>query len=206
VTTTGTLRLQLLLLDDTGTELGYADADAPGGAARLAQVQLPRDGQYLLAVGVADAADAAGADGAVPGADFTLVAAPLQDDEIALASGALTVTLRWEGAADLDLIVRDPSGQRLAADTPQIPGGGTLQIGTDADCDVHRTQPVEHAYWPQSAPEGVYEVIVWYRQACTAEAPGVAFTLRALAGGEALAQVTGELDDGAQYRTTFRFP
>lgn len=78
------------------------------------------------------------------------------------ASGEVTATLFWDGHADLDLVVRCPSGQTLDYLTPQG-CGGTLDVDANATREHLSDKPVENIFWPagQVAP-GAYKIAVRY--------------------------------------------
>lgn len=77
-------------------------------------------------------------------------------------TGEITATLLWDGNADLDLVVRCPSGQTLDYLTPQG-CGGTLDVDANAARDSLSGKPVENIFWPagQAAP-GAYKITVRY--------------------------------------------
>jgi hypothetical protein len=74
-------------------------------------------------------------------------------------TGAITVTLAWEGRDDLDLRVRCP-------DDSQIYFGNQNACGGELDVDMNAggrmsDEPVENVVWPEgAAPPGRYAVIV----------------------------------------------
>ncbi len=184
----GDLAPLLILLDEDGDTVAFDDN--PTGA-EIAQARLPRTGRYLLVAG-----RVRGAGG------FALDVRALAGDEIALAEGAVSVTLRWDSAANLDLIVRDPAGDALSPEARRIDSGGVLQVDANASCALAMPLPVEHAYWPTPAPAGVYEVVVWNRDSCGA--PGAtAFELVIAVDSVEVARTQGGLLPDGQYRTTF---
>ena len=78
------------------------------------------------------------------------------------ASGEITATLLWDGGADLDLVVRCPSGQLLDYLTPQG-CGGTLDVDANATRNNLSQRPVENAFWPaDKAAPGTYQIAVRY--------------------------------------------
>ncbi|GAB4456814.1 MAG: hypothetical protein Kow00120_26010 [Anaerolineae bacterium] len=185
--TDGDLSPLLMLLDANGDTVAFDDTP---GEAQIAQARLPRAGEYLLVAGRVQGEGA-----------YRLVMQPLAGGELALTEGAVSVTVQWDGAADLDLIVRDPAGDALSPQTRQVASGGVLQVDANAACAATMPDPIEHAYWPASAPAGVYEVIVWNRDTCGAHNP-VPFALVVTVDGETVAQVQDELPADGQYRTT----
>lgn len=77
-------------------------------------------------------------------------------------TGEITVTLLWDGGADLDLVVRCPSGQTLDYLTPQG-CGGALDVDANSTRASLSKKPVENIFWPagQAAP-GTYAIAVRY--------------------------------------------
>ena len=62
--------------------------------------------------------------------------------EITLQQGAFTVTLRWEGEADLNLFVRLPDGQIVSWSNPTVANGAQLQIDSNTGCTNPTAQPL----------------------------------------------------------------
>lgn len=92
------------------------------------------------------------------------------------SSPELAVTLTWEGEADLDLQVTEPSGEVIYSGHPTSGSGGLLDqvsdcsveaIGVLVGDDVVSFSPMrrEHAYW-FAPPYGTYTVEINYREAC----------------------------------------
>jgi hypothetical protein len=78
------------------------------------------------------------------------------------ATGEITATLLWDGNADLDLVVRCPSGQTLDYLTPQG-CGGTLDVDANSARDSLSGKPVENIFWPAGqATPGAYKIAVRY--------------------------------------------
>lgn len=83
-----------------------------------------------------------------------------------LGGGDIQVTLRWSGAADLDLHTVDPSGQHIYYGNSTSASGGQLDHDANAGCNgpADDDNPVENIYWPTgTAPNGSYQawVSVW---------------------------------------------
>ncbi len=78
------------------------------------------------------------------------------------ATGEITASLLWDGNADLDLVVRCPSGQTLDYLTPRG-CGGTLDVDANAARDSLSGKPVENIFWPAGqATPGAYKIAVRY--------------------------------------------
>ncbi len=90
----------------------------------------------------------------------------------ALGGGDIQATLRWSGAADLDLHVLDPSGEEIYYRNTVAGSGGRLDHDANADCNgaADDDNPVENIYWPTGgAPGGSYTV--WVEVYATCDAP-----------------------------------
>ena len=80
----------------------------------------------------------------------------------------LAVTLTWEGKADLDLHVTEPSGEMIYANHPTSGSGGILDQAFDCsngDWIIISSTRREHAYW-YAPPYGTYMVEINYRTPC----------------------------------------
>lgn len=75
-------------------------------------------------------------------------------------TGAMTISLLWQGQSDLDLLVRCPSGETI--DYNRTSGcGGRLQIDMNSNVALMSDTPIEHVVWPEgSVQPGNYEVEV----------------------------------------------
>ncbi len=88
-----------------------------------------------------------------------------------LGGGDIQATLRWSGAADLDLHVVDPSGEEIYYSDPAAESGGQLDHDANAGCNgsADDENPVENIFWPTGgAPRGSYKVWVHVYGACDA--------------------------------------
>jgi len=89
-----------------------------------------------------------------------------------LGGGDIQATLRWSGAADLDLHVIDPSGEEIYFAHSTSASGGQLDHDANAGCNGPEDDdnPVENIYWPTAgAPAGTYTV--WVKVFDTCDAP-----------------------------------
>ncbi|MFI7596594.1 IPT/TIG domain-containing protein [Actinoplanes sp. NPDC049681] len=88
-----------------------------------------------------------------------------------LGGGDIQATLRWSGAADLDLHVLDPSGEEIYYGHATSESGGRLDHDANAACNgiEDDDNAVENVYWPTgAAPGGSYSVWVKVYNACDA--------------------------------------
>ena len=77
---------------------------------------------------------------------------------VALGTGDVQVTLRWDSNADLDLVVIDPLGQE-ASRAGSTPEGGQLDVDSNVGCVDNGS--VENVFWPEgAAPPGQYTIVV----------------------------------------------
>ncbi|HAS50910.1 MAG TPA: hypothetical protein DCS21_03895 [Gammaproteobacteria bacterium] len=77
-------------------------------------------------------------------------------------TGAMTATLLWDGNADLDLVVRCPSGETLDYLTPRG-CGGALDVDANSTRETLSEKPVENIFWPAGqATPGAYKIAVRY--------------------------------------------
>ncbi len=203
--TTGSLDPYVALLDPSGNVLYFNDDAAEGVTdSALRNSLLPVAGTYTI-VASRYGLTIGGTEGdfnltlsgpATPGAETTdaaglltatLVPQALPDDVQALdlPAGNIEVTLVWNSAADLQLLVRDPAGESVFDDAPQIRSGGALGAAGNVNCTVADTTPVSYIYWPQTITPraGAYEVDVWFQNECN-DTTAVNFTLYITVGGQ----------------------
>lgn len=95
------------------------------------------------------------------------------DPTIVPPAGVLT--LAWDSAADLDLVVSTPAGKRVDGGSPQTKDAGQgVLVGDGGGCGAPGPRR-EHLVWAQRPPNGSYGVWVRLFDACGAE--GVRFTV-----------------------------
>jgi hypothetical protein len=206
--TSGSLDTYVALLDPSGNVLYFNDDSADGVTdAALRNSLLPVAGNYTI-VATRYGLTVGGTEGdytltlsgpatTTPGVETTtdpnalltatLVPAVLPADVQALnlPVGNIEVTLVWNSAADVQLLVRDPAGEAVFDDSPQIRSGGTLGAAGNVNCTVADTTPVSYIYWPQNITPraGAYEIDVWFQNECNDTTP-VNFTLYVSVGGQ----------------------
>ncbi|GAB1690658.1 IPT/TIG domain-containing protein [Krasilnikovia sp. M28-CT-15] len=89
-----------------------------------------------------------------------------------LGGGDIQVTLRWSGAADLDLHMLDPASEHIYYAHSTAASGGQLDHDANAGCNgiADDDNPVENVFWPTGgAPAGTYTV--WVNTWSTCGAP-----------------------------------
>ncbi|HRF96899.1 MAG TPA: PPC domain-containing protein, partial [Aggregatilineales bacterium] len=114
--------------------------------------------------------------------------------QVALPSG-INVTLTWNTQDDLNLQVRAPNGGTLFWDSRSTNDSGVFGADVNGLCEILTTPPaIETATWRGgSLSAGRYEVLVYYRQACSDTPAPVDFTLTTNVNGVPLTSVTGTL-------------
>jgi len=198
----GSLDPYIALLDPSGNVLYFND-DAGEGItdSALTNSLLIVAGEYTVVAtryGLAVGGTEGGYELAVTGATTTQtpvettegapvveVALPAEVTNLQLPEGNIEVTLIWNTAADLQLLVRDPAGDSVFDDVTSIRSGGRLGAAGNANCvPATSTTPVSYIYWPTNiAPRaGSYEVDVWFQNECNDTTP-ISFTLYVSAGG-----------------------
>ncbi|WP_378177180.1 YfaP family protein [Aquimarina sp. SS2-1] len=71
--------------------------------------------------------------------------------------GSPRFNLTWSGSADLDLYVRDPSGETLSFSNPQSSSGGALDVDCTGNCAGGNS---ENITWTNGGPSGTYQFYV----------------------------------------------
>lgn len=116
-----------------------------------------------------------------------------------LTSAGLNVSLTWASTADLNLELRDPTGQRLFFDSTSNTNGGRFGFDANGLCqNLSAANPTETAtYSPGAIPTGYYEVLVYYRQDCQNNGAQT-FNLDISVDGIPVDSLTGTLPSVAQ--------
>lgn len=208
------LALQIVVTDASGNQLATASGTVDGGGAAVLNVPLAQGTNYVIVFAAAGSATPTGqfriladaATGAQPTPEAPVAATPepvaptpaavvndgFQLGQVLTAAG-LQVTLDWSSTADLNLELRDPSGQRLFFDSRTNQNGGTFGFDVNGLCEVLASPAQETAeYSPGAIPVGSYEILVYYRQNC--ENNGVQpFTVSVTVDGVTLPAISGTL-------------
>ena len=199
----GSLDTYLGLLDANGNLVAFNDDQGDGITDSLISgALLPDAGTYTIV------ASRYGKQNGGTEGDFTLSlttqAANLTEEFINLPAGALEIRLLWNTAADLQLLVRDPAGDNVFDDSPQIPSGGTLGASGNVGCRVSTGTPFSYVYWDVARPPrpGTYEVEVWYQADCADTTP-VSFNLYVELNQQQVYQQTVQPIPGERFLTSF---
>lgn len=202
--TTGSLDTLLLLLDSAGNVIGSNDDQAEGQTdSTIANFRLFADETYTI-VATRYGKDVGGTEG-----NYTLLLTGPTGDlpeevlNLGLPRGVVEIALSWNTNADLQLLVRDPRGDSVFDDTPQVPSGGRLAAAGNVNCNISQTSPVSYVYWPEGlfAP-GLYEVEVWYQNPCNDTRP-VSFALNVLVNGNPVFTQTAQPTPNEVFLTSF---
>jgi uncharacterized protein YfaP (DUF2135 family) len=177
--TSGSLDPLLFLVDENGNLIDTNDDAAEGVTNSAIRDRLLVAGGTFTVVATRYGQEIGGTEG-----DYELtIAGPTADIPaevlaLNLPPGAIEVSLLWDTNADLQLLVRDPRGDAVYDDDPDIPSGGRIAAGGNVNCNVAAGGvPVSYVYWPEGrVPAGTYEVDVWYQNQCNDTRP-VRFTL-----------------------------
>lgn len=122
--------------------------------------------------------------------DAPTQAASAAEPQLILLGAGIDVRLNWNGAADLNLEVRDPTGQALHWNSRATTNGGVFGFDANGLCQVISGAPEESAIWqPGFLSTGSYEVIVYYEQACDTLTGTVPFQLEVMVDGASAGRV-----------------
>jgi hypothetical protein len=223
--TSGSLDTYLILLGTDGRELARND-DASDGIRDSAIIYiLPQDGTYTI-VATRFGQTIGGTEGdfrltqsvttptvvaTTPGVVTTpeVGVTPIAGTPIAgtttLPEGSIEVRLTWPTLADVQLLVRDPTGVSIFDDVPQNPAtGGVLFADGNVGCTgVAGTAPVSYIYWPPTrTPAGIYEIEVWYQNDCQDTTPFL-FDLNVQANSQEVIATQQAISLNQRYMITF---
>ena len=199
----------LLLSDANGNVIAGAFDEAGNGSAAIDGAELATGGRYFVVVYTSPASAAADSsfdialdivaaeDGAAPEAQ-TDDAADTAPSQVLIAAG-IEVRLTWSGAVDMNLQVRDPSGQTLYWDSRATNNGGVFGFDANGLCQVLSPSPEETATWqPGFLPTGSYEVLIFYREACDSSAGSIPFTAEVTVDNARAGEISGVLSPPQQ--------
>ncbi|MBE0690236.1 MAG: PPC domain-containing protein, partial [Anaerolineae bacterium] len=199
----GSLDTYTALLDANGSLITFNDDLAVGVTdSSINAVLLPTTGTYYVVVS-RYAKDIGGTEGEYT-VTVTEQATNLSDTFLALPDGNLEVLLLWNTNADLQLLVRDASGDSVYDDIPRIASGGQLAAQGNVNCRVSDGTPFSYIYWPperQPRP-GSYEVEVWFQSECNDTSP-VTFNLYVTLNGREVLRASESPIFLERYLTSF---
>lgn len=200
---TGSLDPFLFLLDANGAIIRFNDDLGVGVTDSLiSNALLPSAGDYTI-VASRYAKRLGGTEGA-----YTLSvnsqAINLPEAFINLPRGLLEVRVLWNTNADLQLLVRDSSGNAVFDDQPTVRSGGTLAAAGNVNCTPPNGTAFSYIYWPTNTPPrpGSYEVEVWFQNECNDPTP-VSFNLYVTYNGREIFSDTSQPLPGDRYLTSF---
>lgn len=172
------------LIDPNGNLLAVSDDITGSTNSAISNQRIVQSGTYLV-VATRYGKDIGGTEG-----EFTLVitestsALPDSIAGLVVPDGDIQVYLTWNNNADLQLLVRDPVGQSVYDDNPQVTSGGLLAANGNVGCTVSEGDPLSYIYWPNGLLRpGTYEVDVWFENTCD-DTSIVDFTLTVVVAGQ----------------------
>jgi hypothetical protein len=190
-------------VDTTTTNAGISRTLATSGtytiiATRYGLTIGGTEGEYTLSLNTAQTATATTTAGGSTTAGVTTTPAATP-----LPQGAIEIKLQWTTNADLQLLVRDPSGETVYDDIPITKSGGVLATAGNMGCRDLTTSPVSYVYWPPNRLlPGIYEIEVWYQNTCGDSTP-VNFGLSATVQGQTVINTTQNANPDNHYMITF---
>lgn len=196
--------LALLISDINGNTIAQA-ADTAGALSLVAgDIALSGGGRYNVFVYFSPGSGAPDTsfDIRLDLAEGSTTDAPAQEaaaaePQLILLGAGIDVRLNWNGAADLNLEVRDPTGQALHWNSRATTNGGAFGFDANGLCQVISDAPRESAIWqPGFLSTGSYEVIVYYEQACDTLTGTVPFQLEVMVDGASAGRVETLLSPG----------
>ena len=194
--------LALNVSDINGNTIGRASAGGDAGSSAQLETPISSGGRYIVFVYFApgsiaqDTSFDLGLEVAAAESAASSVAAAAPPDQLLLGAG-IEVRLTWTGAADLNLEVRDPSGQTLFWNSRTTDNGGGFGFDANGLCQVISESPEETATWqPGFLPTGSYEIIIYYEQACDPLTATVPFNVDVYVDGALSGTITETLAPG----------
>jgi hypothetical protein len=203
----GNLDTLLVVLDPNGQVIADNDDIVAGNVTDSAinnpPLRLPADGVYTVL------ATRYGKDVGGTAGEYEILllpqesALPQEVIDLGLPTGDIQITLVWNTNADLQLLVRDPSGQSVYDDRLTVPSGGRMTAQGNLNCVASLTTPVSHIYWPPGLGRGGdYEIEVWYQNQCNDTRAVNAQLYITVAGQQTVLPITPQFND--RFVTSFR--
>ena len=201
--------LGLLLSDANGNVIAGVFDEAGSGSVAIDGAVLATGGRYFVVVYLAPGSEAADSNFDIAldiGAPEDAEAPEAQTDDSAatapsqvLIAAGIEVRLTWSGAVDMNLQVRDPSGQTLYWDSRATNNGGVFGFDANGLCEVLSSSPEETAAWqPGFLPTGSYEVLIFYREACDSSAGSIPFAAEVTVDNTLAGTISGILSPPQQ--------
>ncbi|MCY4017811.1 MAG: hypothetical protein OXG39_00235 [Chloroflexi bacterium] len=201
--------LGLLLSDANGNVIARALDEAGSGSAAIEGAVLATGGRYFVVVYLAPGSAATDSNFDIAldiGAPEDAEAPEAQSDDPAattpsqvLIAAGIEVRLTWSGAVDMNLQVRDPSGETLYWDSRVTNNGGVFGFDANGLCQVLSPSPEETATWqPGFLPTGSYEVLIFYREACDSSAGSIPFAVDVTVDNALAGTISGVLSPPLQ--------
>lgn len=194
--------LSLNVSDINGNTIGQASTGGDAGSSAQVDALISSGGRYFVFIYFAPGS-AAQETSFDLGLEVTAVASAVSSaaaaevpDQLLLGAG-IEVRLSWTGAADLNLEVRDPTGQTLFWNSRSTDNGGGFGFDANGLCAVISESPQETATWqPGFLPTGSYEVIIYYEQACDPLTASVPFSVDVVVNGALSGTIAETLSPG----------
>ncbi len=200
----GSLDPLVLVLDPNGNVVAFNDDAEPGNTnSFIPNLTLLLPGTYTVVAtryGQALGGTQGGYELLLSGA--TTTALPDFPD---LPNGSVEVSVQWSTAADVRLLVRDPQGNTVFDDVPQVVSSGARLITSgNLNCAQNTPSPLNYAYWPEGRlpAAGPYEIEVRLQNFCNDSRP-VVFVLNVVAGGQLVMSRTQQLLLNERYVTSY---
>lgn len=156
------------------------------------------EGEYTLSV-----TESAGASAGAPPVVGDTTALDDTLAELEVPQGAIEIALTWNTFADVQLLVRDPSGDSVYDDQEQVTSGGVLALAGNVGCLEPTNTPVSYIYWPPNRlPQGTYEIEVWNQNSCEDTTP-VTFDLAVTVLEQTVLNTQQQIAPDARFMITF---
>lgn len=192
VTNGGTFTIQVTIPDATGDQTFVVAVE--GDSGHFTTTATAVDGVFDIAISLNADVDVETLTVSVAPVDAEGDVGNYADVDLELiesGTGDVKVTLSFDQATDLDLLVLEPDGTQIDFDAPMSPSGGTLDLDSNPQCVIDGTN-IENIFWPTgSAPEGEYIVVVGYYEACVEETVNYTVTITV---GDVVTTVSGAYD------------
>ncbi len=120
-------------------------------------------------------------------------------------TGDIAFRLTWSGPQDVDLYVKEPSGETIYYGHSQSATGGKLDVDSNSGCQSQSPSPTENVFWPVGqAPHGTYEVWADLWSACSGSSTP-AYTLRIFVGDTVVQTINGTISGGESQHVTYAY-